>query len=176
MSTATESTPVIVLGVTDDRSACECCGKTGLKRVVALDFSDGPVVYYGVDCAAKAIMKSNSKSHRDIVLREAMAMQQIMSHIHDGVISEAEYKKLQRALPGNFDCVKFRGCMEVYRSRPNRRTGGWKQELIATYPITPMQMEAVPTPAIFSTGDLWDDAWRRGAIGGLPIGAEAETV
>lgn len=45
---------VKVLGVTDETTTCECCGKQNLKRVVVLDI-DGNVVRYGCDCAARAL-------------------------------------------------------------------------------------------------------------------------
>lgn len=43
-----------ILGITDERNTCECCGKQRLKRTVAIDF-DGDVRYYGTTCAAKAL-------------------------------------------------------------------------------------------------------------------------
>lgn len=45
---------VKVLGVTDEVTSCECCGKRNLKRTVALDLN-GETVHYGVDCAARAL-------------------------------------------------------------------------------------------------------------------------
>jgi hypothetical protein len=42
-----------ILGTSNDRTECDCCGRNNLKRTVALDF-DGDVRYYGVDCAAAA--------------------------------------------------------------------------------------------------------------------------
>jgi hypothetical protein len=42
-----------VLGTTDERTECDCCGRTGLKSTVALE-NEGEIVYFGVVCAAKA--------------------------------------------------------------------------------------------------------------------------
>lgn len=42
------------LGITDDVTVCGCCGRTGLKRTVALEIDD-EVHFYGCDCAAKAL-------------------------------------------------------------------------------------------------------------------------
>lgn len=51
-----------ILGITDERSACDCCGKTGLKRVVALEeMSTLKVWFYGTTCAANT-MKTSVKS------------------------------------------------------------------------------------------------------------------
>lgn len=41
-----------VLGITDERSVCDCCGKSDLKRVVAIQNEETSVVgYYGTTCA-----------------------------------------------------------------------------------------------------------------------------
>jgi hypothetical protein len=41
-----------VLGINDDRSSCQCCGREGLKRVVWLEIDGGEPVHYGTSCAA----------------------------------------------------------------------------------------------------------------------------
>ncbi len=44
------------VGITDERTACECCGKTGLRRTVVLRPEDGSQeVFYGTTCAALAL-------------------------------------------------------------------------------------------------------------------------
>ena len=48
-----------LLGVTDERTTCDCCGKKHLKRTVALQSETG-VVYYGVNCAARALGHKSS--------------------------------------------------------------------------------------------------------------------
>ncbi len=49
-----------MLGISDDIDHCDCCGRTGLKRTVALhptsDASD--IRYYGTSCAAAALRTS----------------------------------------------------------------------------------------------------------------------
>lgn len=45
-------TTYTVLGVNDDADNCECCGKTGLKRVVWFRRDDtGQVLHFGTTCA-----------------------------------------------------------------------------------------------------------------------------
>ena len=45
-----------VLSVNDDRDFCECCGKTGLKRVVYIrDSETGEVKHFGATCAASPV-------------------------------------------------------------------------------------------------------------------------
>ncbi|MGN6108088.1 MAG: hypothetical protein ACTHU0_23475 [Kofleriaceae bacterium] len=43
------------LGTTDDVTTCECCGRTNLKRTVAISIDDADPVHFGVTCAAKAL-------------------------------------------------------------------------------------------------------------------------
>lgn len=50
-----------VLGINDDVTTCECCGKTGLKCTVVLERDGGGEVHYGRQCAAKALC-GNKKS------------------------------------------------------------------------------------------------------------------
>ena len=45
---------VKVLGVNDDVTTCECCGRTGLKKTVVLDV-EGSQLHYGTQCAAKKL-------------------------------------------------------------------------------------------------------------------------
>lgn len=51
-----------LLGITDERTTCDCCGKTNLKRVAVIDLGEGNIVYYGRDCAAKKLSKSMGTS------------------------------------------------------------------------------------------------------------------
>lgn len=43
------------LGIDDAVTTCDCCGKRKLKCAVALETEDGAVVYYGRDCASRAL-------------------------------------------------------------------------------------------------------------------------
>jgi hypothetical protein len=60
-----------ILGISDDVTGCDCCGKSNLKKTVALDH-EGAVVHYGVDCAARAL--TGSKKDRKIVESKALAV------------------------------------------------------------------------------------------------------
>lgn len=51
-----------ILGISEEVTTCECCGRSNLKRTVALKIDDA-VVYYGCDCAAKTY---NSHSVRNL--------------------------------------------------------------------------------------------------------------
>ena len=43
-----------ILGINDDITTCECCGKSGLKCTVVLTDGERELAY-GRDCAAKAV-------------------------------------------------------------------------------------------------------------------------
>jgi hypothetical protein len=44
------------LGTTEEVTTCDLCGRKDLKNTVALEpFEGGEIVYYGSDCAARAI-------------------------------------------------------------------------------------------------------------------------
>lgn len=43
-----------IAGITDERDTCDCCGKTGLKRVVVLlDLDTSDFVFFGTTCVAR---------------------------------------------------------------------------------------------------------------------------
>jgi hypothetical protein len=43
-----------ILGINDDRDFCQCCGKTGLRRVVWIEnIETGTVRHFGTYCAGK---------------------------------------------------------------------------------------------------------------------------
>ena len=47
---------VKLLGINDDVTTCECCGKSGLKKTVVIELGDcGSVVHYGTQCASKLL-------------------------------------------------------------------------------------------------------------------------
>ena len=58
-----------VLGATDERTTCDCCGKTNLKMTVALERLDadkngtGDVVHFGRDCASRAMLGNNKSGN-----------------------------------------------------------------------------------------------------------------
>lgn len=48
-----------ILGINDDVTTCECCGRTNLKATVVLETEHGDIRHYGRDCAARAIHGTN---------------------------------------------------------------------------------------------------------------------
>ena len=52
------------LGTDDSVQTCDCCGKTGLKHTVGLDF-DGEIRFYGIVCAGRAL-GCKTKNAKDV--------------------------------------------------------------------------------------------------------------
>ena len=50
------------LGVSDDITTCEKCGKPNLKRTITIELDNGTIVHYGCDCAARMIKGSNVRA------------------------------------------------------------------------------------------------------------------
>lgn len=50
-----------ILGFTEERTSCECCGKDNLKGTYALTDELGNIFYYGTTCGAKAANWSNQE-------------------------------------------------------------------------------------------------------------------
>lgn len=48
-----------ILGISDEVTTCDHCGKENLRRTVALDFG-GETSFYGTTCAAKAFFPKSS--------------------------------------------------------------------------------------------------------------------
>lgn len=49
------------LGITEEFTTCDCCGKSNLKCTVAFERNDGEVVHYGRTCAARNTGKPLAK-------------------------------------------------------------------------------------------------------------------
>lgn len=76
------------LGISEEFTECQCCGKPNLKKTVALQWldedgnEDGPVLYFGTTCATRAVLKKTGKTVKasDITreaLQEAYRLRQI---------------------------------------------------------------------------------------------------
>lgn len=60
------------IGLTDDVTTCECCGKQNLKRTVMMlqldaDGNGIDVFYFGTTCAERNTRKSKSRIEREII-------------------------------------------------------------------------------------------------------------
>lgn len=72
---------VKLLGISDDVTTCDCCGRTGLKRTVAMEIGDGSLpVYYGTSCAANALRVGNGKKLSNTELTAEANLAKSKSH------------------------------------------------------------------------------------------------
>jgi hypothetical protein len=68
-----------IKGISDDQTECDCCGRKGLKRTVALEvFEQGEstleVIRVGVDCASVLISRTGKPKSARVIKKEAEAL------------------------------------------------------------------------------------------------------
>ena len=61
------------LFITDEVTACDCCGKKDLKATVAMLNQDGGLFHYGRTCAARNSGKASKQINKEIKLERANA-------------------------------------------------------------------------------------------------------
>lgn len=75
------------VGITDEHSHCECCGRTDLKRVLMLVPLDpdgqpeGEAAPYGTSCGAKLLGYTYATSKDKTTFRKAMEREAILSEV-----------------------------------------------------------------------------------------------
>jgi len=74
-----------ILGTCDNVTDCDCCGRSNLKRTVALDDGHG-VTYFGTACASKATKRSQgyvtskAKAHKVLTCEECACCRNPAKH------------------------------------------------------------------------------------------------
>lgn len=63
-----------ILGICDDHTTCELCGKQDLKCTVALEINGAEPVYYGRDCAGMVVLGKKSASNTRSIERAARSI------------------------------------------------------------------------------------------------------
>jgi hypothetical protein len=69
-----------VLGINDEQTICDCCGRKGLKRTVALEIWENDentleIIRVGVDCAAILSQRNGVGKSAKKILAEATALE-----------------------------------------------------------------------------------------------------
>lgn len=59
------------LGITDERTTCDCCGKSNLKCTVAMELDSGEIVYYGRVCASRNTGKTTKQINSEVRAEQA---------------------------------------------------------------------------------------------------------
>ena len=94
-----------ILGLTDERTTCDCCGKTGLKVTVALEIDGGETLYYGRDCAGMVRFGTKSSNNTKKVASEAAFYQRV-----NKIFAAREFWSAANPgaeLPDNFTVLRF---------------------------------------------------------------------
>ena len=59
------------LYITDEITTCECCGRSELKATVAMQLSDGGILFYGRTCAARNSGKTSKQIRQEVFAEKA---------------------------------------------------------------------------------------------------------
>ena len=86
-----------ILGIDDEQTVCDCCGRKGLKRTVILErYENGEntcdVIRVGVDCAAILSAKSGKALSAATIKREAIRQQSIADQEREWAKKELAWK------------------------------------------------------------------------------------
>lgn len=90
------------LGTTDEVTTCDCCGRTNLKKTIALMVNDFPV-YYGSECAAKALGMTTKQVKRQTAKADGERFAARMQALHDASV-DAHGPKGNKELAYYLDC------------------------------------------------------------------------
>jgi hypothetical protein len=105
------------LYISDERDTCECCGKTGLKRVVVMRLEDLSLAYWGTTCASRNSGKDRIQINQEI--KDARQARQDEAY---------EYLKTTKAYKDH--CEKR---IELYAKSKGKWPREWWDKAIAPY-------------------------------------------
>lgn len=110
-----------LLGISDERTTCDCCGKTGLKRTVAMESDALGLVFYGTGCAGAALHGRKTPANTTRTVRDAEAVDANRAAVRksklqrirmDGNEANRAYIHTNRPIEGSY--FGYRGC-EIVR-------------------------------------------------------------
>ena len=76
------------LYISDERDTCDCCGKTGLKRVVVMRLDDLSLAYWGTICASR----NSGKDQRAIKNEIKQARENRVNEAREHLFKTEAYK------------------------------------------------------------------------------------
>lgn len=102
-----------LLGITDEITTCDCCGRSNLKCTVALENEAGEIVHYGRDCAGKALYGRKSAKNTDLVTERARMIEKckaVLPRVLEGVAAGKTAEEVRKAIGYNFSVHFGRYC------------------------------------------------------------------
>lgn len=84
-----------IVGITDDVDTCSRCGKTNLKRTVAIEDEAGHINFYGTECVNRILGTNKKKS---AIINEAIDKQHEINWKTESILNRQEFDNKSRAL------------------------------------------------------------------------------
>jgi hypothetical protein len=72
----------IILGTTDEVTACDRCGRTDLKKTVVLNL-EGEIVHFGTECASKTLGQSAKEIRESVKVAQDQARAERMRKMNE---------------------------------------------------------------------------------------------
>jgi hypothetical protein len=123
-----------VVGIVDEVTTCECCGKSDLKKTVALMDEEGNVQYFGTICAGKKLgykKEVAKKVEKDLLSYVASVRNDINKFILDSMEYGCIYRwNLQLKQNPNVDTLKALRKIEEFKAALNNKVNEVYGELI----------------------------------------------
>jgi hypothetical protein len=134
-----------LVGVTDERDSCDCCGRTNLKRVVVLHDGDDHV-FFGSHCAARLLGKPVRDVNRQANAAQRQRVQAERTARHAAQRKAERAEALAAGFGADLDginayvlaraCVRFASDPQTIASRraglPERDRAAFDRYLAAT--------------------------------------------
>lgn len=120
---ATAPTRYIIAGITDERDSCDCCGKTGLKRVVVLlDLDTDEFVFYGTTCADRNTGRSDTtKTARQRGKPADRLTVLLQHHNRKALYYNKQGESILRMANGNANADTQAGAQEYFKKAADER-------------------------------------------------------
>ena len=141
-----------LLGTTDTVNTCDRCGKSGLKKTVALQSDKYDTVYYGVDCAADSLRGNKRASTKDALWHHALVIRQAQTWINNRLPLD----KIARGITDkySFPAEAYNNMLLIHLDNPIRVSKYLNGRLITIVEnAKPMKMYNIPFTGAIICGD-----------------------
>lgn len=94
-----------LVGITDEITVCDCCGRSNLKCTVELENEGGDILHYGRDCAGKALYGRKSAKNTSVTEDRARMVQRcrdILPTVLEAIKAGADMAAVKRVVDPRF--------------------------------------------------------------------------